>query len=45
MCLNYKQGVAELIGKDFIHSRGLLRCVLDDSLCTDNVLELEGQRD
>ena len=33
--------MAELIGKDFIYSRVLLRCVLAASLCTDNVLELE----
>ena len=33
----------ELIGKDFIYSRVLLRCALVGSLCTDNVLELEAE--
>ena len=33
--------MTELIGKDFIYSRVLLRCVHVCSLCTDNVLELE----
>ena len=31
----------ELIGKDFIYSRVLLRCVLAGSLCTGSMLELE----
>ena len=33
--------MAELIGKDFIYSRVLLRCGFVVSLSTDNVLELE----
>ena len=41
MCLNLKLGVAELIGKDFIYTRVLLRCVLVGLMSTDNVVELE----
>ena len=35
--------MAELIGKDFMSSRVLLRCVLIGSPCTHNVLELEAE--
>ena len=33
--------MTELIGKDFIYSRVLFRCVLVWPLCSDNVFELE----